>query len=261
MGRLDDQVALVTGAARGLGAGISRALAAEGALVVCTDILDSEAVASGLPTSPSGRRGMAALLDVTDTLQVENVIAEVVRNYGSLDILVNDAGVPQPKADVADTPDEVVNHVLAVNVRGVFATCRAASRIMRERRRGRIINIASQVGKLAWAQGAIYAASKAAVISITQALALELGPYNVTVNSICPGTIDTEMTRYVWGQLAVAAGQDTNTFLASKAASIPVGRLGTAEDVGAMVVWLASDAASFTTGAALNLTGGEQVFF
>src|SRR5215212_8430109 len=124
MGRLDNRVAVVTGSARGLGAGIARALANDGAVVVCADAIDAGPTAASLPASPDGRRAAAIRLDVTDTTSVDAAFAEVAREYGSLDILANNAGVAQPIADLIETPDEVVDRVFAVNVKGMIACCR-----------------------------------------------------------------------------------------------------------------------------------------
>jgi NAD(P)-dependent dehydrogenase (short-subunit alcohol dehydrogenase family) len=260
MGRLDDRVALVTGGSRGLGEGIARHLAAEGAVVVCADVLDATEVASSLPASSAGRKGKAVHLDVTDTAEVDEVIADVGREFGSLDILCNNAGVSQPIAHVVDTPDEVIEKVFAVNVRGVIACTRAAARIMKEQKRGRIINTASQVGKTAWPDWGVYSASKAAVIGITQVTAVELAPWNIQVNAICPGTMLTDMTRTGF-KGGLKEGTTLEEALADKGGTIPMKRLGTPDDVGNLVAFLASDECSFTTGAAINLTGGEMVSF
>lgn len=258
MGRLDTRVAVVTGGARGLGAGIARALAREGAAVVAADLIDAGPLIESLGND---RDHKAVELDVTDTAAIEDSFAWVKREYGSFDILANVAGVAQPIADVVDTPDEVVDRVFAVNVKGLIACCRAGAKIMREQGRGRIINTASQTGKQAWPGWGIYSASKFAVVGITQVLALELAAHGVTVNCICPGTMATDMTRTGFGEAATAAGRDRDEMIEEKAASIPLGRLGTAEDMGAMVAFIASDDAQYTTGAAFNLTGGECVFF
>ena len=261
MGRLDNRIALVTGSARGLGEGIAKALAREGAVVVCADVGDATAVAESLPVAPDGRRSRAVRLDVTDTPAVEQAVKEIVDDYGSLDILANNAGVAQPILEMLDAPDDVIDRVFAVNVRGLIACSRAAGRVMKEQRSGRIVNTASQVGKSAWPGWGVYSASKAAVIAVTQVMALELAPFGVTVNCICPGTMLTDMTRTGFGEAAQTAGRDVGEMLAEKADSIPLGRMGTADDMGNIVAWIASDEACYTTGAAFNLTGGEQVFF
>jgi NAD(P)-dependent dehydrogenase (short-subunit alcohol dehydrogenase family) len=261
MGRLDNRIALVTGSARGLGEGIARALGREGAVVVCGDVLDARPVADALGPSPDGRRGKAVELDVTDGAQAAAVVDGIVSDYGQLDILANNAGVAQPIVSVLEAPDEVIDRVFAVNVKGLINCSRAAGRVMQEQGHGRIVNTASQVGKSAWPGCGIYSASKAAVIAITQVMALELAPFNVTVNCICPGTMVTDMMRTGFGEAAAAAGRDVEELIREKAESIPLGRMGTAEDIGNMAAWIASDEACYTTGAAFNLTGGEQVFF
>jgi NAD(P)-dependent dehydrogenase (short-subunit alcohol dehydrogenase family) len=261
MGRLDDKVALVTGASRGLGEGIARRFADEGATVVCADILDASEVAGSLPASPAGAKPKAVHLDVTDTDEVHAVVSAIAEEYSRIDILANNAGVAQPIADVIDTPDDVFDKVFAVNVRGVLACSRAAAHVMKQHEWGRIINTASQTGKVAWPGWGIYSASKFAVVGLTQVLALELARYNITVNAICPGTMLTDMTRAGFGASASMLGRDREELLAEHIDTIPMKRLGTPDDIGAMAAFLASDDAAFTTGASFNLTGGEQVFF
>ncbi len=261
MGRLDDKVAIVTGSSRGLGEGIARRLASEGAAVICADIMDASDVATSLPAAPSGVSPKAIHLDVTDPGHVDEVFGSVAEEYGRIDILANNAGVAQPIAEVIDTSDEVIDHVFAVNIRGVINCSRAAAHIMKENGWGRIINTASQTGKVAWPGWGIYSVSKFAVVGLTQVMALELAPYDITVNAICPGTMFTDMTKTGFGMAARMAGRERDDLLADHIATIPMKRLGTADDIGAMAAFLASEDAKFTTGASLNLTGGEQVFF
>ncbi|MDE3077181.1 MAG: SDR family oxidoreductase, partial [Chloroflexota bacterium] len=236
-------------------------LAQEGALVVCADVMDAKETADSLPASTSGRKGYSAHVDVTNTAEVEEVINRVRRDFGKLDIMVNNAGITHPVAEVIDIGDDWIDRVLATNVRGVIACSRAAARIMREQRSGRIINTASNTGKSAAPGWGVYSASKAAVIAITQVMALELAPFNVTVNCICPGVMVTDMMRTGFGQHAEQMKMNRDELIAQKAKSIPLGRMGTPEDMGAMVAWIASEDTAFTTGAAFNLTGGENTFF
>jgi NAD(P)-dependent dehydrogenase (short-subunit alcohol dehydrogenase family) len=252
---LDGRVAVVTGGARGLGAGIADHLARAGARVVVCDVLDGSATIASLGGSGHEFRP----LDVTDTGAVERTMTSVREDLGSLDILVNNAGISQPISTVVDTPDEIIDRVFAVNVRGLIACSRAAARVMLALGHGKIINMASQAGKRAWPDWGVYSASKFAVVGITQVMAQELAP-TIAVNAICPGTMMTDMTRTGFSG-SLAPGDTLEAALARKAATIPFKRLGTADDVGAMAAWLASDACGFTTGATFNLTGGEEVFF
>lgn len=265
MGKLDNRIAVVTGAARGLGEGIARRFADEGAVVVIADRLDASELAASLPVSPGGRASSAGVLDVTNSGEVDDFLAEVVATHGRLDIIVNNAGIFE-MADIVDATDDSYDRIFGINVFGVFACSRAASRIMKQQRSGRIISISSQLGKIARSSFGMYSASKAAVIMLMQALALELGPYGVTANSICPGSMVTGMLTTADNkpgiEYAAQLGVDIDTAFSDYIESrIPVGRLGLPADVGAMAAYLASDDAAFVTGAALNLTGGEQIFF
>jgi NAD(P)-dependent dehydrogenase (short-subunit alcohol dehydrogenase family) len=260
-GRLDGRVALVTGAAKGLGAGIAQRLAEEGATVLCGDVLDAGPVAGRLPRRKASPPHESITLDIAETGAVERVVADALRRHGHIDVLVNNAAIAHRVAPVLDLDDATIDHVFAVNVRGTIACSRAVGRAMRERGSGRIINIASQVGKAPWAGHGAYSASKAAVIALTQAMALELAATGVFVNCICPGTMATDQMRGGFADTARQLGRDADELIAEKAASMPFGRMGTPADAGAMVAWLASADASFTTGATFNLTGGESVAF
>jgi NAD(P)-dependent dehydrogenase (short-subunit alcohol dehydrogenase family) len=251
------RVALVTGAAGDLGRGITTALAAHGATVLCADIRETSDLAEALPDN----RGRAVTLDVTDADAVDHAISELDDEYRRFDILVNNAGLSQPPTPLVDTSNAIVDRLLDVNVKGVLYCARAAARAMVRHGSGRIINIASQAGKCGVANWAVYCASKAAVVAATQAQALELAEYGITVNAICPGPMLTEMTRKTVRLEAEATGVDSAQLLEAQGRAVPVGRYGTAADLGAMLVWIASDQSSFTTGASFNLTGGTSVFF
>lgn len=167
----------------------------------------------------------------------------------------------QPRVPVIETSDEVVERILAVNLVGTFACARAAARIMRERGGGRIVNFSSLVAKAPWPELAVYAASKAGVVALTQGMALELAGSGVLVNCICPGTMDTDQMRGGFAEVAERRGISLEEAVEEKRRTMPLGRLGAPEDAAALVSWLLSDQASFSTGATFNLTGGESVAF
>jgi 3-oxoacyl-[acyl-carrier protein] reductase len=245
--RLDGKVALVTGAARGLGAGIALAFASAGAkTVVVNDICGPEGAAD---TLESIRAADAAPVfhaaDVRSEEEVEAMFARVVADYGRLDILVNNAGIVR-REDIFDTTLESWRAVLDTHLTGTFLCARAAMRIMREQQSGRIIQIGSVV---AW-RGAIrgyvhYAAAKAGMAGLTRTLARTAAPYHITVNLIAPGVIETEMLRQSHGEEGIR----------ELATQIPLG-LGSLEDVGSAAVFLASEESRHITGAVLDVNGG-----
>lgn len=260
--RLRGKVAVVTGAAGGLGAGIAHHLAVDGATVVCADLGDASAVARAISTGAAPDCATAVRLDVTDTASVEETFDRIADEHGSIDIMVNNAGVAQPIVDLLSSDDALLHHVFSVNVYGVLACSRAAARAMISAGNGgRIITTASARAKLPWPGLGAYSASKAAAVSITQSLALELAPHGITANAICPGTMWTDMSKQAFGTMAQGQGMDIEDLLRAHIEGIPAGRLGTPDDAGAIAAFLASDAASFITGACINLTGGEDAFF
>jgi 3-oxoacyl-[acyl-carrier protein] reductase len=253
------KIAFVTGAARGLGQGIAIGMARRGYQVVCADLTGCGDTVALI--EQEGLEAKSVALDISDSSAVDRCIAETVATIGSIDVLVNNAGI-YSHSEVAEISDDDLHNVVAVNLFGTFYMCRAVIPHMKAKSFGRIINIASQVGKVARFGDSVYAASKAGVILMTQALALELGRHNITANSICPGTIWTEMSELALRSSTAGSGK---TFSQAKQdyidQKIPVGRYGEPTDIANLVAWLASDEAAFITGSAQNLTGGEQVFF
>lgn len=238
---LSSRVAVVTGSTRGIGRAIARQLAAAGATVavVGRDLERAQAVAAELGGSA---RGFAC--DVSDTAQAAKLIADVEASLGAVDILVNNAGLTRDNLLVR-IKDEDWDAVLDANLRGAFATTRAAARGMMKRRWGRIINIASVVGITGNKGQANYAASKAGLIGLTKSVAKELGSRNVLVNVIAPGLIETDMTAAMPAEARAAMSQQ-----------IPLERMGNPDDVAGAVVFLASDLASYITGQVLVVDGG-----
>ena len=256
-GRLEGQVAVVTGAAQGLGRSTVLWLMAEGAEVVLADIQPKveEAWTEARQRFPENR-GFTTMSDVTSAQDVDRMVDQVVERLGRMDLIVNNAGVNQPMMPVAEVPDEMFDRIIGVNLRGVFNCCRAAARVMREQRSGCIINIGSWYGKQGFANFGVYCASKAAVIRLTECLALELASYGVRVNSICPGNMATEMHWQALRDEAKLRGITFEEIDRLVKESIPLGRQGKPEEIGDAVVFLASEEASYITGEALNVNGG-----
>ncbi len=240
---LTGKVAIVTGAGRGIGEGIARRLAQDGAIVMCADVNEADAtrVASSLTPDGVGMR-----LDVSNAAQCDALVNDVHRRHGRLDILVNNAGINRD-AMLHKMTDEQWQQVIAVDLSGVFYMTRAASRIMRAAGSGRIVNIssASWMGNIGQAN---YAAAKAGVVGLSRTAAKELARSQVTVNAICPGFIDTVMTRGI-----------PDAIREQQLAKIPLGRAGQPADVAAVVAFLASDEAGYVTGEVINVGGGYVI--
>ena len=254
------RTALVTGAATGLGEGIARRLAADGWAVALVDVDPAvadtaERIAAALDL-PGGRL-LPLVADVTDADGVADAVSAAVEAFGRLDLAVANAGVGGPSSHVVDLALADWERVLAVNLTGVFLTCRAAARVMRGAGRGCIVTIASIYGQDPVAGAAAYGASKAGVEALTRSLALELAPDGIRVNAISPGNMATEMH---WDDLrsraAAASGRRFEDEVAAARAAVPVGRHGTGADIGAAVAFLASDDAAYITGHTLAVNGG-----
>jgi len=243
---LDGQVALVTGASRGIGRDLVLTLAHAGAQVVAAarSVDDAEAVVEEV-RADGGTAGSVEL-DLRDRASIDTAIDEAVDRFGRLDILVNNAGIGT-NHDALDATEEEWDELFAVNVRGLFFACQSAGRHMVERRYGRIVNMASQAGLVGIPRHAAYSASKGAVIALTRVLALEWASFGITVNSVAPTFIRTPGT---------AERLDQPEFLADVLERIPVGRVGTTTDVAGAVIYLASPAASLVTGTVLVVDGG-----
>ncbi len=239
---LAGEIALVTGASRGIGAAIADSLAAAGARVIgtATSAAGAEAIAQRL----AAHGGQGRVLDVTDGGAVEALIESIIKEYGALSILVNNAGITRDQL-LMRMRDEDWQVILDTNLSSVYRTSKAVLRSMMKARRGRIISIASVVGVTGNPGQANYAAAKAGIIAFSKSLAREIGSRGITVNVVAPGFIDTDMTR--------ALGAEQRKMLE---ATIALGRLGRPEDIAQAVLFLASQAAAYITGETLHVNGG-----
>jgi len=246
--KLVDKIAVVTGGGRGIGKEIALALAREGADVVVSgrqrDVLEKTAA----EIQALGRRAVVALADVTSESQVSEMFDSAIQAFGRVDILVNNAGIAGPTAPVTNLSREDWDEVLAVNLTGAFLCARAVIPQMVERRSGKIINISSVAGKMAYALRSPYSASKWGMLGLSASLAQELGPHNIQVNAICPGFFPSKMTNTMLGATGKIVLEGT-----------PTGRLGNEEDLKGLAVLLASEASRHITGQAIAVDGGASV--
>jgi len=256
--RLKDKVALVTGSGRGIGFTIARHLAKEGARVALCDIDGELAAKAADALRQEGFEALSYKVDVTDTPAIEAMVEDIVAQWGGIDILVNNAGVILVKK-VLNITDEEWDWVFRVNVRGTFACSRIVGRHMASRGGGVIINASSNSGKTPGRFQAAYAASKFAVVGLTQALAMELGPYNIRVNAYCPGIVETDMWDYIDERLAELTNTPVGQARRETVSQIPLGRAANEEDVAKVVVFLASDDSAYMTGQSLNICGGRRM--
>jgi 3-oxoacyl-[acyl-carrier protein] reductase len=241
---LDGQVALVTGATRGIGRAIALTLAGAGATVVGTATTGDGAVKIAALLIEGGHRGTGLQLDVTNAAAVEAALADIESRFGAVTILVNNAGITRDNLLVRMKDDEW-DAIMATNLKSAYRMAKAVLRGMMKARYGRIIQIGSVVGASGNAGQANYAAAKAGLVGFTKALAQEVGGRNITVNCVAPGFVDTDMTR------ALTAAQREKLL-----EHIPLGRLGQPEDIAEAVAFLASARAGYITGATLHVNGG-----
>ena len=244
---LDQRVAIVTGAGRGIGRAIAKELVESGAQVVACDIDLSNAEETAQILNAHRQTSIACQVDVTDADSLKNMISEAEEKLGQVDILVNNAGI-MFRTRIQDISEDEWEKTLQVNLTGPFLCTQAVLPGMKERKFGRIINISSSAGRsVSTLGGAHYTASKAGLLGLTRAVAKEVAPFGITVNAICPGLIDTEMAR------KTTTEKELQDFLAS----FPINRIGTPEEIGDLVVFLCSDKASYITGASLDINGGD----
>jgi len=244
MKRFEDQVAIVTGAASGIGRATAMRLAAEGAAVVIADVNEQGAGAVAKSISEGGGRALALHVDVTDAPGVRAMTEQAITAFGKIDILVSNAGWDRA-GPFADTDEELWDRVIAINYRGHLATCHAALPYMRERGGGRIVTVASDAGRVGSSGEVVYSGAKGAVIAFTKGLAREVARYGINVNCVAPGLVDTPLL----------AGMPEK-LIAAIVRSIPLRRTGVPEEIAAAICFFASDDAAYITGQTLSVNGG-----
>jgi NAD(P)-dependent dehydrogenase (short-subunit alcohol dehydrogenase family) len=242
---LEGKIAIVTGAANGMGEATAKKLSAHGATIIANDVNSIERIADN--TNRTKGRIISHRADVSDYSQVEKMIKKTVSNFGKVDILVNNAGILR-RNSIENIDDAEWDLIMDVNVKGVFNCCKAVLPYMKMQKQGKIVNVSSSAGRSASELGgAHYTASKAAVLGFTRHLAREAAPYNINVNSICPGLIDTPMVRETTSEEEIKKWIE----------SIPMRRLGSANEEAELVLFLVSEASSYINGATIDLNGAS----
>ena len=251
-GKLNDQVAVVTGAGSGIGRATAALFAREGATVAVVDLVADAAMETAELIAEAGGRALAVKADVSDTTQVGAAFQKVVDEYGRVDVLYNNAGV-NSSGSVIDASEDDWDRCFAVNAKGTFVCSQVAARLMVAAGRGSIINQGSVAAVVGIANFASYCASKGAVVALTRSMSVDLAPRGVRVNAICPGTVYTPLMEPM---LTARGGGDMAAGLALTVAKYPIGRLGTPEEIAAVALFLASDDSSFLTGSVITADGG-----
>jgi NAD(P)-dependent dehydrogenase (short-subunit alcohol dehydrogenase family) len=245
----ENKVALVTGAASGLGLATARAFAESGASVAMADWNEKAVHSAAEELEAQGYRTLAICCDVADDAQVEAMVEQTATAFGRLDAAYNNAGVQNVLAETADTSPEDYDRVMGINLRGVWSSMKFELQQMRKQGNGAIVNCSSLGGLVGGAERGIYHAAKHGVLGFTKSAALEYAARGIRINAICPGMIQTPMSDQM-----VAAGQ--GEALAALEKMIPMGRVGRAEEIAAAVLWLCSSAASYVTGQSISVDGG-----
>ena len=254
--RIKDKVAIVTGAGRGIGEGIALRFAEEGAKVVVNDVNEADVNRTVETIKGKGGKAVAVVGSVTSREVAQRMVDTAVKEFGTVDILVNNAGITRD-AMLHKMSDEQWDQVIDVNLKGVFLGIQCTARVMREKGYGKIINMSSVTGPMVGSPSGgqtAYGATKAAVIGFTKALALETAQYGINVNAVLPGYIYSPSALGLRGG---AAGRDAEESMREFGYKVPMGRQGTPEDVGELVLFLASDASSYLTGSEIVIDGGN----
>jgi len=260
--RLKDKIVIVTGAGSGIGRGIALALAKEGANIVIMDVKEEDAKNTAKEVETLGRQALAVRGDVRSSKDIDAMVQKALDRFGSINILVNNAGVSTMNWMVDLREEEDWDFNMDVNAKGNFLVTRAVAKQMIEQGQGgKIVNIASLAGKIGATLLSHYTASKFAVIGFTKAIALEMAPHKITVNAVCPGLVQTSMQKREIAWESKLRGITEEEVKQGYVKSVPLGRLETPEDVAKVVLFLCSEEADYITGEAISVTGGMMLGF
>jgi 3-oxoacyl-[acyl-carrier protein] reductase len=249
---LNNKIAIVTGSGQGIGRAIARMFAEAGADLVIADIRMDTAEATATDIRSLQRKAFTIQVDVRDKNQVDEMVTKTIEKFGCIDILVNNAGFGHMTVPLVEMNEEEWDKCVTLNLKSTFLCCKAVSRVMMRQKRGTIINMASMAALGAYPMGANYSAAKAGIKNLTETLAVELGPYNIRVNALAPGVIETQLTAELYERRPELKIQ--------RLKNIPLGRLGTPEDVANVALFLASDASSYISGETISIKGAMATF-
>ncbi|MEK6645714.1 MAG: sorbitol-6-phosphate dehydrogenase [Candidatus Firestonebacteria bacterium] len=257
--RLKDKVVIITGAGQGIGKGLAIRLAKEGCNVVVADINFDNAKSVSEEIINTGRKSIPVKIDVTNSKDVDEMVKKAVDKFKRIDILVNNAGIIKAFA-ITDMPEEVWDAIINVDLKGTFLCTKAVAKVMVEQKYGKIINISSKSGKKGGLWLSAYCSAKFGVIGLTQSVALDLAPYGINVNAICPGNV---FSTPLWDQLDKEYSKKLNIPPAEVRKKyiekVPLQRECTVDDVANLLVFLASDESNYMSGQAINVTGGQEM--
>lgn len=255
---LDGKIALVTGAAQGLGFSIAETLARRGASVIIGDRQEEKGISAAKDLERQGLKAAYLFLNIADSAVVDRSFQSIADNFGRLDVLVNNAGVGQTVTPISQLSDQEWQRVIGITLTGTFFCSRAAARMMERQESGAIVNIASINGQNPAALVAAYNVAKAGVINLTRCLALELAAYGVRVNAVCPGPVYTEFNQTVMAQRCQSLNLTEEQMIERIRGAIPLGRWGEANDIANAVAFLCSPQADWITGETLRVSGGLE---
>lgn len=255
MRRFEGQVAVITGAATGIGSATARRFAAEGARVACLDVNEADNDATAAAARAEGVEALALACDVRSRSDQRAAFDEVTAAWGRIDVLVASAGI-YAGGPLPEIPPDRWDDIVAVNLTGVLVSNSLAAPVMIARGRGAIVNISSMAAKTSWPYSAEYSATKSGVIGITRSAAMELGPHGITVNAVCAGNTLTDMVRKVAAEIGPTVGMTGEEWLEMRAGDTALKRLARPEEIAGVAAFLASDDARYLTGQAIEVDGG-----